>query len=158
MACVCVESNRKTHKFIYRYNRYRKKPVSTSSKSAFNCNKRATSAASPASAARNIFVRPRSSRALMSACIAAVVIAIESVCAAQDCFVLFWPEKKTRAKRDEKENQTKTNVCLRARNNKTKTRTQNSTFCFGKLSCGGALWLKNVSSGAWALDWQAIVP
>ena len=52
----------------------------------------------------------------MSAGVDVVVVAIESVCAAQVCFVLFRSEKKTRTKRDEKKrNPSKFNETKRER-------------------------------------------
>ena len=82
-------------------DRYLRQSVVGSSTSAFNSNNRATSAALPASVARYIFVRPSSSRALISSGVAVVVVAIESVCAEQVCFVLFWPEKNKKRERNE---------------------------------------------------------
>ena len=100
-----------------------------SSKSAFNSNNRATSAALPAAAARYIFVRPRSSQALMLAGVAVVVVAIESVRTAQVCFVWFWPEKKNENETGRKErNQAKSNVYLKERNEKNKREPQNPHF------------------------------
>ena len=69
VACNCVESNRKKINNFFvvkkRHDRYLVRLVAGSSKSASNFNNRATSAASPASAARYIFVWPYSSRALI---------------------------------------------------------------------------------------------
>ena len=97
-----IEYKKKFFKKIsLKSDRYLRQSVVGGSKSAFNFNNRATSAASPASAARYIFVRPLLSGALTSAGIAVVVVAIESVCEAQVWFVVFCFGEKTRTKRDE---------------------------------------------------------
>ena len=125
MACVCVKSNRKKliNFFVVKkqHDRYFV-CFSGSSKSTCNCNNRATSAASPASAARYNFVRPELSPALMSAGIAVVVVAIESVClrgASLFCCVCA-EKKRQRNETKKKRNQAKTNVLFERKNYKTK--------------------------------------
>ena len=122
-----------------------------SSKSGFNSSNRATSAALPASEARYIFVRPSSSRALMSAGVAVVVVAIESVCAAQVWFVVFWltRRKKTRTKRDEKREIRQRPTFIWRKEIKNKTKTQNPQFvlasCCLAARCG---WKTTVKARA----------
>ena len=109
-----------------------------SSKFAFNFNKRATLAALPALAARYIFVRPQRSRALTSAGIAVVVVAIESACVRgrrkSDLFVLLKKKRERNEQRRKTRNQTKTDVYLKIIIIIIKTKKNaEPTLCFGEL-------------------------